>query len=170
MFLGRKEILRLVKEGVIEIDPFDEAAVGSVSVDLTLGNHFRVFSPDEVEVYSEDIDVSRLGELVELEDHQYIELKPGDFVLGITKERIKLPENILGILSGRSRFARLGLMVHVSSNFIHPGSNNRQVLEIVNLGPHLIRLHPGVRICQVAFAEVRGGEPFTGRYSRQLLP
>jgi dCTP deaminase len=170
VFIGKRELLKLIEEGVIEIDPFDPSAVGSVSVDLTLGNHFRVFSPDELEVYSEDIDPSRLGELVEIQDHEFIELKHGDFVLGITRERIRVPENIIGILSGRSRFARLGLMVHVSSNFIHPGSNNRQVLEIVNLGPHLIRLHPGIRICQVAFAEVKGGVPFTGRYSRQLLP
>ena len=170
MFLGRNEILRLVKEGILEIDPFDESAVGPASVDLTLGNVFRVFSPDEIEVYSEDVDASRLGELIELKDWEYIELKPGDMVLGITRERIRLPSNILGILSGRSRFARLGLMVHVSSNLVHPGSNNRQVLEIVNMGPHLIRLHPGVRICQIAFAEVRGGEPLTGRYARQELP
>lgn len=170
MFLGRKEILRLVREGIISIEPFDESAVGPVSVDLTLGNMFRVFSPDEIEIFDENIDASKLGELIELEDWEYIELKPGDMVLGITKERIRLPENIVGILSGRSRFARLGLMVHVSSNLVHPGSYNRQVLEIVNMGPHLIRLHPGVKICQIAFAEVRGGEPLSGRYARQLKP
>ena len=170
MFLGRREILRLIREGIIEIDPFDESAVGPASVDLTLGNKFRVFSPEEIEVYGEDIDPSRMGELIEIDDWEYIELHPGDMVLGITKERIKLPENILGILSGRSRFARLGLMVHVSSNLVHPGSNNHQVLEIVNMGPHLIRLHPGVRICQIAFAEVRGGEVLRGRYARQDSP
>ena len=170
MFLGKEEILRLVREGIIEIDPFDEGAVGPASVDLTLGNTFRVFSPDEVEVYSDSIDASKLGELITLEDWEYIELKPGDFVLGITRERIRLPSNIMGILSGRSRFARLGLMVHVSSNLVHPGSNNRQVLEIVNMGPHLIRLHPGVRICQIAFTEVRGGDLLTGRYANQLEP
>ncbi len=170
MILGRKEIIRLVREGVIEIDPFDERAVGPASVDLTLGNTFRVFPPGEIEIYGDDFDASRLGELVEIEDHEFIELNPGDMVLGITRERIKLPEHIAGILSGRSRFARTGLMVHVSSSLVHPGSNNRQVLEIVNLGNQRIRLHPGVRICQIIFIEVRGGTPLTGRYSRQLLP
>ncbi|NPA86595.1 MAG: dCTP deaminase [Candidatus Diapherotrites archaeon] len=170
MLLGRKEILRLIREGVIEIDPFDEDSVGSVSVDLSLGNHFRVFSPQELDVYSDAVDPSKMGELIEIEDHQFIELPPGEMILGITRERIRLPENIAGILSGRSRFARLGLMVHVSSNLVHPGSNNRQVLEIVNLGPHKIRLYPGVKICQISFVEVKGGEFRPGRYLQQLLP
>ncbi len=170
MFLGRKEILRYVKEGIIEIDPFDPSSVGPVSVDLTLGNHFRYIGKGVLEVYDDSIDPSKMGELIELKDGEFIELRPGSMVLGITKERIKLPENIAGILSGRSRFARAGIMVHVSSNIVHPGSNNRQVLEIVNLGPRVVRLYPGVKICQISFVKVEGGDKNVGRYATQLLP
>ena len=170
MILGRDEILRLVKDGTIEIDPFDEEAVGPSSVDLTLGNDFRFFKPSTLEIFSNNFDPAPYGELVHLEDHEFVELKPGDFVLGITRERIKLSPNIMGLLSGRSRFARAGLMVHISSNIVHPGSNNRQVLEIANLGRHTIHLYPGVRICQIVFMEVKGGEPLTDRYSQQLEP
>jgi len=170
VFLGRGEILRLLREGKIKIEPFSEENLGPVSYDLTLGNHFRLFGPGELEVFDDGLDVSRMGELITLEPHEFIELRPGDMVLGITKEKICLPEGILGILSGRSRFARSGLMVHISSNIVHPGSCNKQVLEIVNLGPFKIRLHPGVKICQIAFAEVKGGAPLVGRYARQELP
>lgn len=170
VFLGREEVLRLLKGGKIKIEPFLEENLGPVSYDLTLGNHFRVFTPGELEVFDDNLDMSKIGELVRLEDHEFIELEPGEMVLGITREKICLPDNIVGILSGRSRFARAGLMVHISSNIVHPGSCNKQVLEIVNLGPFKIRLYPGVKICQVAFAEVRGGTSLTGRYAKQELP
>jgi dCTP deaminase len=170
MILGRDEIIRLVRKGIIEIDPFQEDAVGPASVDLTLGNDFRVFKPSEIELFSNNFDPAPYGELIHLDDHEFIELKPGDFVLGITRERIKLPSNIMGLLSGRSRFARAGLMVHISSNIVHPGSNNHQVLEIANLGRHILHLYPGIRICQIVFMEVKGGEPLTDRYSHQTEP
>jgi deoxycytidine triphosphate deaminase len=34
---------------------------------------------------------------------------------------------------------------------VQPGSDNRQVLEIVNLAPFPIKLHAGMRISQVVF-------------------
>ena len=171
VFLGREEILRLVREGKIVIDPFDPSAVGPASVDLSLGNVFRVFrGGGTVDVFDDSFDPAPYGEIVEIPDSSTIALEPGAFVLGITRERIALPENIMGFLSGRSRFARIGLMVHVSSSIVHPGSDNRQVLEIVNVGPYTIRLRPGVRICQIAFSYVEGGEPLRDRYARQRSP
>ncbi len=166
MILGKREILSYVKRGIIRIEPFREENVGPASVDLTLGRVFRVFEGGERIVLDENIDPSSMGELVEGE----VVLKPGSYVLGITEERIGLPDNIMGILSGRSRFARLGVFVHVSSNIVHPGSYNKQVLEIFNAGPYEVVLRPGVRICQITFAEVRGGVPRPDRYSYQTLP
>jgi len=87
-----------------------------------------------------------------------IDVMPGQLVLGITRERITLSNRVMGWISGRSRFARVGILVHVSSNLIQPGVSNHQILEIVNLSPRPIRLWPGVRIAQVVFEEVRGVE------------
>ena len=36
------------------------------------------------------------------------------------------------MIEGRSRFARIGLFVHITAGFMNPGINNRQVLEIYN--------------------------------------
>ena len=41
----------------------------------------------------------------------------------------------VGILEGRSRYARVGLTVHVTASLVQPGSDNHQILEIVNLSP-----------------------------------
>ena len=56
-------------------------------------------------------------------------LQPGETIHGITRERVTLPGDIGGWLEGRSRFARLGLMIHVTAGFVSPGVSNRQVLE-----------------------------------------
>lgn len=171
MILGRKRILELIERGVIRIEPFDPSQVGPASIDLTLGNVFRILSDgDPVDVRDDSFDPSRYGELIEVPDGSYISLEPGTFVLGITRERISLPPTIMGILSGRSRFARMGLMVHVSSSVVQPGSNNKQVLEIANLGCRTVRLYPGVRICQIVLLQVDGAEPLSDRYQGQKTP
>ncbi len=170
MILGKSALLHLIEEGVIGIEPFDPSNVGPMSVDLTLGNVFRVFEGGVLDIEGEELDMTRYGKLVTINDDEFLELKPGEMVLGITKEIISLPPNIGGILSGRSRFARAGLMVHVSSNLVQPGSRNRQVLEIINMGPFTLKLRPGIKICQIMFFEVKDGDMERGRYVHQLSP
>ena len=36
-------------------------------------------------------------------------------MLGITEENVKLAPHLCGLLEGRSRFARLGLFVHITA-------------------------------------------------------
>ncbi|HEY0088514.1 MAG TPA: hypothetical protein VGB37_06705, partial [Candidatus Lokiarchaeia archaeon] len=65
-----------------------------------------------------------------------------------------LPSDICAMLEGRTRFARVGLAIHVTSKFINPGANNRQILEIVNLSQSILVLKEGMRICQVIFQKL----------------
>ena len=171
--MGRREILALIESGDIRIEPFDENALGPASYDVALGSEFRIFdkTPEFIDIRSDDFDPAQYGDLVDVGDGP-IEIQPGQLVLGVTKERITLSERVMGWISGRSRFARIGLLVHVSSNLIQPGVSNRQILEIVNLSPRPIRLWPGVRIAQVVFEEVRGAElgPVDRRYFYQTHP
>jgi dCTP deaminase len=80
-----------------------------------------------------------------------ITLKPGELCLGKTLERLTLPKNVMGKLEGRSRYARMGVIIHTTSALVQPGSDNHQVLEIVNLAPFPIKLHAGMRVSQVVF-------------------
>ena len=96
-------------------------------------------------------------------------IHPGEFVLGITKEQVKLPEDVCGWLSGRSRFARLGLVVHVTAAFIQPGINNKQVLEIKNLGNSDLILKPGLKICQLILERTEGKAKYKGKFKKQSL-
>ena len=92
---------------------------------------------------------------------------PGEFVLARTKERVKLPESISGFLSGRSRFARLGLGVHVTAFFINPGINNRQIFEIKNNSNNPLTLSVGLKIGQMIFVRNEGNVKYNGRFKKQ---
>lgn len=166
MILAKPEILRQIREGRIKIEPFDEEAVGPASIDLTLDDKLRVFDTDQ-HITRADIDYKTLARLKDISDG-YL-LAPGELVLGITKERITLPADIVGWLNSRSRFARIGLMSHIAAPFLAPGISNRQILEIFNAGRNKILLTPGMRICHVVLQECKGAAIYDGAWKDQEL-
>ncbi|MGC8569336.1 MAG: dCTP deaminase, partial [Nitrososphaeria archaeon] len=156
--------------GEVVIDPFDERNVGPASIDLTLGSVFRTFKKSmKVVEIREDTDYRELTNLVTLENG-YMLLTPGELVHGVTRERVKLPPYISGRIEGRSRFARLGLLVHISSGFVAPGSDGKIVLEIANLSPSTVAIFPGTKICQLILEEVSPPAEYRGRFKGQELP
>ena len=164
--LTREEILKEIRQGTVEIEPFEEGQVGPGSIDLHLGSEFRVFKKlRNACVVEDNVSVEDLTERLETEES--FTLMPGETVLGITLERIKLPANICGWLEGRSRFARMGLVIHMTAGFVQPGINNRQVLEIGNLAPFPLVLKPGVRVCQMILERTEGKASYDGRFKSQ---
>jgi dCTP deaminase len=165
------EIRKAIDERRIRIEPLEEQQIGPGSVDLTLGNFFRVFKT-QVGVYHilDDSNFDEISETVSVADDDFITVNPGEMILGITKERITLADDLCGWLEGRSRFARFGLAVHVTAGFMHPGISNHQVLEIVNLGHTPLALHAGTRICQIVFEQCVGRATYRGRFRQQDKP
>ena len=166
--LTKNEILKEIKRGNIKIKPFNPSNVGPASVDLTLGNKFRVFKRSK-KVYEADSKADH-REVTRLVKQDSIVVKPNETILGITKEKITLAQNICGWLEGRSRFARLGLMVHISSSFMQPGISNHQVLEITNMGHVPLRLHPGTKVCHFVFQKTIGRAKYKGIFKDQDEP
>jgi len=169
--LTHDEIIRRVRSGEIGIDPFSEAKVGPASVDLHLHNQFRVFRRvREIFHVTEEADYSEVSEVITIPDDDYFVLMPGETVHGVTRERIRLPDKLAGRLEGRSRFARVGLMVHITASFMQPGIDNRQALEMNNAGPMPLAIRPGIAICQFIFEECVGRAHYGGRFRHQVAP
>jgi dCTP deaminase len=166
MILAKPEIIRQIKNGRIKIEPYDELAIGPASIDLTLGDKLRIFNTDQ-HITQADIDYRTLAGLVDIIEG-YL-LAPGELVLGITRERITLPEDVCGWLNSRSRFARIGLMSHIAAPFLAPGISNKQILEIFNAGRNKIRLTAGMKICHVVLQECRGAAKYEGAWKDQEL-
>ncbi|MGE0712492.1 MAG: dCTP deaminase [Planctomycetota bacterium] len=172
MILARDAILRAMQAGEIKIDPFDEERVGTASVDLTVSRYFRRLRPrhEAITLTGEtDYRDPSISELIEVPDGAYFEVDSREMVLGITQERVGLSESMCGWFDGRSRFARLGLLVHISAGFMQPGTFNHTVLEIFNMSPRTFRIHPGTPICQFIFQRMEGAAKHSGRFRDQTL-
>lgn len=159
-------LLREIAEGNIQIEPFTEDQVGVASIDLTLGGEIRTIDNDERAIRVEDETDYRDHTRVAALDAPY-RLDPGVTIHGITAEHITLSSGLCGFLEGRSRFARLGLMIHVTSAFVQPGVSNRQVLEMSNVSSRALEIVPGVRICQLVVMRTEGRAVYRGRFQDQ---
>ncbi len=164
--LTRKVILAEIESGRLNIDPFSPEQLGAASIDLTLGDEIRVFKSSDGPIdLREDADYRDHTSVYPLTE-PYV-LEPGCTIHGITREKIRLPGDLCGFLEGRSRFARLGLMIHVTSAFVQPGVANRQVLEMSNVADRSLRIHAGVRLCQLVLMRTEGVAHYDGRFADQ---
>ena len=164
--LTRDAILAELDSGRLVISPFERDQLGAASIDLTLGDEIRVFDAGQAPIDLVDATDYREFTRVRQLDEPYV-LAPGSTIHGITRERITLPSQLCGFLEGRSRFARLGLMIHVTSAFVQPGVANRQVLEMSNVAGHPLRIHSGVRLCQIVLLRTDGEATYAGRFAEQ---
>ena len=153
MALSDVDIKKAMKQGRLRITPFKQEQLGAGSVDLTLGNEWWFFKPQYLD---QIVDLSKVGfqQAHRRVKAEAVLLLPGEMCLGRTVEKITLSPDLIGKLEGRSRYARMGLSIHITSAIVQPGSNNHQVLEIVNLAPFPIVLHKGMRVSQVMFHEL----------------
>jgi dCTP deaminase len=161
MILSDNDIREMLKSGKIKIVPLEDGQIGPASVDLTLSDEWYFFK-DEFSRKIVDLKETGFAEAFDMKKAKSITLKPGELCLGKTVEKITLPSDVMGKLEGRSRYARMGVIIHLTSALVQPGSDNRQVLEIVNLAPFPIKLHSGMRISQVVFErlETATGKPY----------
>ena len=112
MILSDRDIRAALEAGRIVIDPFVPDAVQPSSVDLHLGNRFRVFRNNRTAVIDPREEQPELTELVEIAGDAPFILHPNEFVLGATFERVALPEDLVARLEGKSSLGRLGLLIH----------------------------------------------------------
>lgn len=109
-----------------------------------------------------EIDVKRLFQNRWLRLGEGITVQPGQMLLGRTFEKFTIPNGYAGKLEGRSTFARLGLSIHCTGDFINPGWRGRMPLQLVNHGVVPIVLTPYLPICQLLAMRVAGpsGTPY----------
>ena len=146
------EIRTEIESGKLILDPFDTALIQPNSYDVRLADRFSWHekSDEVIDPYKCETVLTSLMHV----QGESILLHPGQFILGATLEKICLPRNIVGQLTGKSSLARLGVMVHVTAGFIDAGFSHPPAhitLEIVNLGNRPVRLHAGMAIGQMVF-------------------
>lgn len=137
VLLSDHDIRIRLASGELRLDPVRDDLIQPASIDLTLDASF---------IEGDGLHITHDQDAV-------IDLKPGEFLLGSTAERVTLPAGLAAQVQGKSSFARLGLLVHCTAGWIDPGFDGKITLEFVNLGPNPIQLRIGRPIAQILFME-----------------
>jgi dCTP deaminase len=181
MILSDREITAKIEAGEIVIESPKEnwkEQIGASSMDMRLGKFFKVYEHGKYPVLdprkmNEEDEITRL---IEVAEGEAFIVQPGEFVLGVTMEKVALPNDIVARVEGRSSLGRLGIIVHSTAGFVDAGFAGTITLEITNINRMPVALYPGMRVCQLAFepmtseALVPYGKKGTSKYQDQVFP
>jgi dCTP deaminase len=149
-----------VRSGVISY------GLGPYGYDLRLDKTFRrpagppaMMDPHKIR----DADFETLSE-------DPIIIPPGHFILGRSLEYFRMPKKVLGLVFGKSTYARCGVLVNVTP--LEPEWSGFLTISIANCGAWPAALHPGQGIAQVIFIEssdppVMSYKDLDGKYDGQ---
>lgn len=177
MLLSDRDLIREIKSGSLQLDPFEAELLQPSSVDVRLDRLFRVFNNHLYTHIDPAVRQDDLTTEVEVADGESFVLHPGEFVLASTLEVITLGDRLAGRLEGKSSLGRLGLLTHSTAGFIDPGFSGHVTLELSNVATLPIRLWPGMRIGQLCIFELSspaenpyGSAVYGSRYQGQRGP
>lgn len=147
--LSDKDLKKAIEKKELGVSGIKIEEISCSSIDLYLGNKFRVFKKSEISY----IDVRKgvpknLTELIEVKDGKKFVVHPGELVLATAKEYIKIPNHLAGRLDGRSSLGRIGLLVHSTASAFDPGFEGNPTLEISNISKIPIIIRPGIKIAR----------------------
>jgi len=126
--------------------------LGSFGYDIRLDEEFRIFT----DVHSTEIDPKEFDEsaFVEVEKETCL-IPPNSFALGKSLEKFDMPEDLFGVVVGKSTYARCGIIVNMTP--IEPGWRGYLTIEISNTTPLPAKVYAHEGIAQVIF--FRGERP-----------
>ena len=154
MILSDRSLREQIAAGRIVIEPFDQRCIQPSSIDVKIGNLFRVFRNHTSAVIDVKEDMEDLTELIAIPEDGVFMLHPGEFVLGSTFERVAVPTDLVARIEGKSSLGRLGLIIHSTAGFIDPGFDGHITLELTNIATLPITLYPGMKIGQISFVQM----------------
>lgn len=182
MILSDRDIKAKIAAGhiVIESEKDDHFInINASSMDLRLGKHFKIYEHAKVP-FLDPLNPEGFKDMTKLitienEGEPFI-VQPGEFVLAVTHEKIKIANDLVARVEGRSSLGRLGIIVHSTAGFVDAGFEGTITLEITNINRMPVALYPGMRVCQLAFetmsseAEVPYYAKATSKYQGQIMP
>lgn len=145
----------------LQVDPILDAKtqVQGSKIDLRLDNRFRFLREEHTDHWDSFQGGEEVNEIYKEELIPYgsrLRLHPGHFVLGQTFESVRMPDDCVAYLEGRSMLARRGVLVHITASCIDPGFIGTITLELYNVGKVPVHLHPLMRVCALTIHVLDG--------------
>lgn len=173
--ISRKEIIEELSKGRLVVSPLlSRKQLGPTSIDLRMGNVAllaRAGATSHVDptayahlgsataassVHNVAVERMQKHQKIALPFKRFLLLHPGALALVPTLEWVVLPDNMQGVVTARSTWAREGLSI-ATATIVNPGYRGIVTLELANLGEIPIKLYPGLRIAQMAFYKLADG-------------
>ena len=152
MVLSDIDIKKLIKQKKLVFYPsLSNDQIGPASIDLKLNSVFKTFNITKHHLLDVKKGLPKRDFMIthRIKKGEYFILHPNNFVLVDTKEYIKVPDNIVLRVEGKSTLARMGILVH-TAGFVDPGYEGTITLEISNQSNLPVALYSGMYICQIA--------------------
>lgn len=181
MILADSKIKQRLKDGSLEVISlwnYDiNEQIWPASLDFRLWTTFKIYRKSRQTVIDSRtwFDAEHI-ETITLVDWDKFVLHPGDFVLWVTMEKIKIPYDLVARCEWRSSLWRLWVIIHSTAGFIDPGFEGTITLEMTNINELPIALYVGMRIWQFAFETIDWIVENTydkrkgSKYMNQILP
>ena len=181
MILSDRDIKAAIASGRVKIESDQPEMfwhIHASSMDLRLGNIFKLYDHSKFAILDPKRPETFQGNMrtITVPEGEPFIVQPGEFVLGVTKESITVPDDLVVRVEGRSSLGRLGIIVHSTAGFVDPGFSGTITLEISNLNRMPVALYPGMRVCQLAFEMMtsKAETPYNAKpgskYQGQILP
>lgn len=154
MIFSDRTIKEAIADGRVSIEPYDPAMVQPSSIDLRVDRYFRVFQNHKYPHIDPRTRQEDLTTIVEVSGDDPFVLHPGEFVLGSTLERVRLGDDVVARLEGKSSLGRLGLLIHSTAGFVDPGFDGYLTLELSNVATLPIAIYPEMKIGQISFYQM----------------
>lgn len=158
MIISKNYIEELLSSGEFRIRPLlSKDQINQVSIDLRLGTDFYVSIQGRDPFINASLNNSDLGnsEFFYQETRRRIGetfiLYPNQTVLASSLEYIKMPDNLMGVISVRSTYARMGITY---SSIVQPGYVGCVSLEMNNNNKNPINLTVGSCVFQIRFSRL----------------
>jgi len=149
--LSDNDIREVIEKGELKIEPFSEKQLKPAAVSLHLGFNFLKPKPSVTIDPLTDIP-ERIYCRISLKKNENYILKPNEFILTETLEKIGISKNLGFLVEGTSTMARLGITVVQTAMIVDTGVGfpkpRKITLEIKNNGPNPVVLHPKMRIAK----------------------
>lgn len=170
--LSDKTIMNYNRRGILIEQPIKKEQLQPNSVDLTLGDTYKVLKSNavipEVGMLGNHKYCKNVIECIDVRkeimyEHGVIKdsiiIHPGKFVLLASNEILNIPNGILSFVQGRSSVARIGIQTE-QAGLIDSGFRGTITFEVFNETEYPIVLYKGMRVAQVYF--------FRAEYAKQL--
>lgn len=139
-------------------DNFDDNRVRQACYELRAGNVYYELNTG---------DSQRRETRHELAEGQYILLKPKQFIVIITHESLRLPDNVLGRVLTKGQLFSIGVMP--VNTYADPGFEGQLGIVLANMSNNYIKIQQGDPIAKIEFSKLRQpvAAPYNGQHGYQ---